>query len=285
MDFKIKWFWFGEWWQRAAWLIFAASFLVFSAGCLPGNGVLGARPINETAVIQTTAVVEGSATKNLTAVIVADNITRKQVCPNQQNIQLPLTHVSLNCTDCHGDATIIAQLKVAPQDCNVCHQKDDKHNGSYGIKCGECHGATSWKEATIDHNKTSYPLTGKHSSIACLSCHVNGVYKGTPNTCIACHASKDVHKGAFGQNCADCHTTGAWKPATYNKPHTVFPINHGSGRTASTCSTCHPTGLLQYTCYGCHQHTVSNILSRHRNTQNLADCVRCHQSGRSRGSD
>jgi hypothetical protein len=276
---------------RSAGLLIAGLALISTAGCLPGSGgpvsVHGAQDGNGTLVQQTAGNVSATAGSLLPVVVVADNITRKPVCPNAQNIQLPETHVTLNCTDCHADLTIIAALKTSPGDCNACHQKDDKHKGSYGTACGQCHGAVSWKEATIDHSTTSYPLTGKHISVPCMSCHLNSVYKGTPTACSACHNAADVHKGAFGQNCGDCHTTAAWKPAAYNKPHTAFPLNHGVGRNAAAtpCSTCHTTSLLTYTCYGCHAHTAASIQRQHRNTQNVNDCMRCHQSGRSHGSD
>ncbi|WP_267239352.1 hypothetical protein [Paludibaculum fermentans] len=34
---------------------------------------------------------------------------------------------------------------------------------------------------------TKFPLTGAHVQTQCSLCHVNGVYKGTPQTCDGCH--------------------------------------------------------------------------------------------------
>jgi len=189
----------------------------------------------------------------------------------------PLTgkHVNLDCKQCH----INGVFKGTPATCYACHQKDDKHAGSYGQDCAQCHSVSDWAQATIDHSKIAYPLIGKHITVDCLSCHLNKVFKGTPATCYACHQQKDTHRGSLGQNCAECHNTNGWTPATYNRPHR-FPVSHENRGRASSCSICHPTSLLKYTCYGCHEHTVANILGKHRNTQNLEDCVRCHADGR-----
>ncbi len=32
------------------------------------------------------------------------------------------------------------------------------------------------------HNQTGFPLEGRHRDVACTSCHINSVYKGTPTT-------------------------------------------------------------------------------------------------------
>jgi hypothetical protein len=208
-----------------------------------------------------------------------------QVTLDHSKTAYPLTgkHLAVPCVSCHVNKV----FKGTPNTCNACHQKDDKHAGSYGQNCAQCHTTADWAQVTLDHSKTAYPLTGKHLTVPCASCHVNKVFKGTPNTCYACHQAKDTHKGAFGQNCVECHNTAGWTPATYNRPHTAFPLSHGvSGGVKTSCGTCHPTNLIQYTqytCYGCHQHTVANILSHHRNTTNLADCMRCHANGRSGG--
>ena len=46
------------------------------------------------------------------------------------------------------------------------------------------HGQTSF-----DHFKTGYPLTGSHRTAECESCHVGGIFKGTPRQCYNCHNS------------------------------------------------------------------------------------------------
>jgi hypothetical protein len=41
--------------------------------------------------------------------------------------------------------------------------------------------------AAFNHNTTKFPLTGKHTSVACATCHVNGQYATLPTTCVSCH--------------------------------------------------------------------------------------------------
>lgn len=82
------------------------------------------------------------------------------------------------------------------------HRKDDVHQGSLGAKCADCHTENDWKEAKFDHEKTRFPLTGKHVDTKCVDCHKKGAdYKDAPRTCIGCHKEDDDsskgHKGLY----------------------------------------------------------------------------------------
>ena len=80
--------------------------------------------------------------------------------------------------------------------------------------CAVCHNTTSWLNATFDHNKTAFPLTGAHTTVACALCHVNNNYTTLPTDCYGCH-TKDFtgttnpnHVSAgFPTTCAVCHNT------------------------------------------------------------------------------
>ncbi len=121
-------------------------------------------------------------------------------------------HTGVSCANCHtGKPTV---LKGLPLDCFGCHAADDHHNGANGTNCAQCHSPTGWQNvANFDHNTASFKLTGAHVSVPCTSCHVNGVYKGTPTTCYACHANQDAHGGHNGTDCQDCHNTSSWDEA------------------------------------------------------------------------
>ena len=41
----------------------------------------------------------------------------------------------------------------------------------------------------FDHLKTGFALTGAHVQTRCESCHLNGLFKGTPRDCASCHVS------------------------------------------------------------------------------------------------
>jgi hypothetical protein len=168
---------------------------------------------------------------------------------NLSSFKLTGKHAALACASCH----INGVYKGTPGDCNSCHAKDDSHNGSLGGNCSACHNTSAWKPSIYDHNLSSFKLTGKHATLACASCHINGVFKGTPGDCISCHAKDDSHNGSLGSNCAACHTTSAWKPSTYDHNQSGFPL---TGVHASLgCAQCHAGGVftgLSPDCVSCH---------------------------------
>ncbi|OYU91287.1 MAG: hypothetical protein CFE45_23730, partial [Burkholderiales bacterium PBB5] len=100
----------------------------------------------------------------------------------------------------------------------------------------------AWAQANtrnFDHLQTGYALTGTHANARCESCHVNGVFKGTPKDCDSCHlAGARLAKGNVvkssehfptAQACETCHNTRAFAGAR---------MNH-SGVARSSCATCH----------------------------------------------
>jgi hypothetical protein len=189
-------------------------------------------------------------------------------------------HTGVPCTKCHLNSRTVADLQSAPQDCYSCHQKNDEHNGEFGTDCAGCHTPNGWEGATFDHSRSNFPLTGAHAQVRCEDCHENGVFKGTSSACVSCHAEPTEHAGQFGTDCAACHTTNAWTPAAFNGDHT-FPLDHGESGLVS-CATCHPAGYKTYTCYGCHEHSESNIRSKHQEEgiSNFENCMECHADGR-----
>jgi hypothetical protein len=135
---------------------------------------------------------------------------------NKFSFQITGKHVGLDCSRCHVNARSVSDLQVTLQDCYSCHHQDDPHDLVYGAGCIECHSTEGWTPADFDHNLSAFKLDGAHIHVPCESCHTNQIFKGTPSTCISCHAEPDVHAGRFGADCASCHTTAAWTPASYN---------------------------------------------------------------------
>ena len=43
--------------------------------------------------------------------------------------------------------------------------------------------------ANFDHLTPGFELTGAHLGARCESCHVGGVFKGTPTQCVGCHTA------------------------------------------------------------------------------------------------
>ena len=189
-------------------------------------------------------------------------------------------HATTNCRDCHNASHIPAPSKallttkdlnhtylgLSPT-CTSCHE--DKHKGSFGPNCLQCHNTTDWKNAKMDkehfdHSKTHYPLTGAHKEVACEKCHTAGPdgqpwYFGIPfSTCTACHT--DPHKGEFKQSCESCHTTSTWKKrgftSTFDHSKTKFPL---LGKHLDVgCVACHKsadfkTQIAFANCADCHK--------------------------------
>lgn len=129
--------------------------------------------------------------------------------------RFPLTgrHVPATCKSCHQSA----RFKDAPRDCLSCHQKEDKHKQKFGARCESCHNTRAWTLWDFNHDKsTTYRLDGKHSKVACESCHKQEAPKGKAaaplgSSCVTCHRSDDVHDGQFGGRCEQCHVTESWK--------------------------------------------------------------------------
>ncbi|NNJ09776.1 hypothetical protein EKD04_005505 [Chloroflexales bacterium ZM16-3] len=187
-------------------------------------------------------------------------------------------HIEVSCQLCHARARAPADFKIADSTCLACHKDSDIHQGAYGTDCASCHTPAGWDQVTFDHAKTAFPLTGAHIEATCASCHSAHVYKGTPTSCVSCHAEPQEHLGQFGTDCATCHVTSAWENVIFT--HT-FPLNHG-GRGQIACATCHtnppPQQYSTYTCYECH--SQSSVASEHRKIADYTDCMRCHADGR-----
>ena len=181
-------------------------------------------------------------------------------------------HASVECLQCHVQNTNVAALQATRQDCLSCHAKDDAHNGTLGPNCATCHNPKGWSPSTFDHNLSNFKLTGAHVSAACEQCHVNGVFKGTPNDCFSCHQQIDPHMGQFGAVCESCYSTEAWKPAFFDHDTTGFPLI-GSHKNVD-CKACHINGIFADTprdCYSCHAAQDAHMGQFGRT------CETCHQ--------
>ncbi len=209
---------------------------------------------------------------------------------NHANTPFPLTgaHVSVACATCHVN-NVYSGLSTA---CVSCHLKDynttnNPPHASSGIPqtCAVCHTTTAWTPATFDHSQTPFPLTGAHVTVPCASCHIGGVYAGTPTDCYSCHKSDYLgttnpnHAAAgFPTTCQTCHTTTAWTGATFN--HTWFPIPH---HTATLCIDCHtnPSNYAVFVCTNCHTQAATD--SQHQGVNgyvwNSTNCYSCHPTG------
>jgi hypothetical protein len=131
-------------------------------------------------------------------------------------------------------------------------------SGAGDTSCSACHTTADWTKVTFDHDRTGFPLRGRHSATTCSGCHASSDFRQpVPNTCAACH--KDVHRGEFGIRCASCHDPESWRSRFNADAHrrTNFPLN---GRHALIpCEECHLNQRdREFTratieCFACHQ--------------------------------
>ncbi len=207
-----------------------------------------------------------------------------------------------NCTQCHnlGD-------KVSEQKCLDCHepikkriqQKKGYHASSEVMNktCISCHSEhhginfemVRFDKNTFDHNLTGYDLKGAHKKINCNDCHKpenisniaiklnKNTYLGLNPTCISCHT--DPHQKTLGDNCAKCHNSDDFKPASnFDHNKTDFPLTGGHAQVE--CIACHKTETIQgnkfqhfsgskfNSCNDCHKDPHQGSFG--------SDCKSCH---------
>ncbi len=197
--------------------------------------------------------------------------------------QINMDGTDFSCTSCHltkGAKTAFAFNMAQCTDCHVSFEADFMvpHVAAVGERCLDCHDGTG-RMANFDHS-TVWPLVGQHAVAACAACHVDQVFTGTPQECVACHAEPAIHAGLFGTDCAACHTAVAWAPAQLRQ-HT-FPLDHG-GEGEIACGTCHTQTYTTYVCTNCHAHDPAETAEEHLEegigADRLAACAACHPTG------
>jgi len=152
---------------------------------------------------------------------------------------------------------------------------------------------------TFDHMTTGFPLTGLHGRIDCESCHISGVFKGTPRQCRGCHArgtrisatlppEDTVHLMSQQLECSNCHKTAGWTAAIFEH----MGIN-------SNCLRCHTAGgggrsapndlvhaqLMGADCSVCHRSTrsfTSATLLDHSGITSGCEASGCHANDKAR---
>jgi len=202
------------------------------------------------------------------------------------SFQLTGGHASQSCSECHQAG--YANTSTA---CFSCHATaygsttNPNHAASeFSQICEQCHTTLDWRPAQFDHNLARFQLTGAHIRVDCASCHEGGRYTGTSQECYGCHQSDFQNvsdpnhvSGAYDHNCAACHTTADWKPASINHDGTRFPLI-GAHR-AVDCASCHTTGYngTATACFDCHRAAFETVRDpSHVSGSYNHDCTACH---------
>jgi hypothetical protein len=161
-------------------------------------------------------------------------------------------HADVVCDKCHkkADAGDVRYRGLEFASCSNCHS--DPHRGAFQAtgNCDTCHNVSGWRQVKLissgfDHNRTKFPLNGKHGAIGCFGCHKNSNFRQplAHDQCFLCH--KDKHGGQFVTradkgDCGACHNEVAFKPALFtvrNHDNTRYPLREK--HASVECAKCH----------------------------------------------
>ena len=197
----------------------------------------------------------------------SDTAWKQAVRFDHAKTSYPLTgrHAQVPCDKCHlapwlriekdpAGKPIPIYKPVPHQKCGDCHQ--DPHQGKLGAECSRCHVTEAWKAVdpkAFNHDRTRYPLRGRHAALKCGQCHDNAAAWGKKPpfaTCGGCHADTrtrhpDPHAGTATlagkpADCASCHDVGGWKPSTFTlAQHAAAKYPLAGAHRKVACDACH----------------------------------------------
>ncbi len=181
-------------------------------------------------------------------------------------------HGQTDCVACHAEWLFVP---TGAEACTDCHT--DPHRVRFGQPCEECHAiVTNWDVPRFDHDRTPYPLRGRHRHVGCRACHGVEVTRALPHeTCEDCH--DDVHDGQFApQGCAECHSVdvAGFRLPDFDHSTTRYPLE--GLHIEAPCEACHGEdtggsyrGLAFERCDDCHA-------DPHEAAFAPRDCDACH---------
>lgn len=173
-------------------------------------------------------------------------------------------HASLACNQCHDDKhragnKLAGSFRIEKKACADCHA--DPHDGALQGSCDSCHSSEGWRQVKFNHDDTKFALRDKHATLLCQACHQDKKFEA-PLECVSCHRADDVHHGAMGEDCTQCHSSKGWRQVKFDHEKTHFPL-HGA-HSGLQCSLCHtqqgnqfeklfgPMGAVKNLCSNCH---------------------------------
>lgn len=212
---------------------------------------------------------------------------------NAAKFKLTGSHKNVECSKCHPkekrngkDFQVFKGLNFTS--CRSCHE--DIHKGRFGKNCSTCHNTISFNKiikGSFSHDKTDFPLTGRHSIVDCESCHKQNLrIELKHEKCTDCHY--DYHKTQFVKNdmvmdCIECHNEYGFRPSLFSiddHKQTIFELT--GAHLATPCESCHLADEnwrfrnIGKTCIDCH----NNIHEEELNVKFIPnyDCTVCHNT-------
>ena len=183
-----------------------------------------------------------------------------------------------SCIACHANDQSLLQRQPTAfhadvQNCTACHRE---HDGTNHHPTQMDHAALAklplrqTKRPTtnasfaanrivlaslIEKKDAASPLPPGHPEIMRAEAALN---------CAQCHSNEDRHRGLFGTDCIQCHTTSVW---------TISEFRHPSP-TSTDCAQCHQAPPSHYME---HFHMVSMTVAGQHHAQ-VNQCYLCHQT-------
>jgi nitrate/TMAO reductase-like tetraheme cytochrome c subunit len=200
-------------------------------------------------------------------------------------------HTKINCIQCHPvekrNGENLQKFKgVAFASCASCHE--DVHKGKFGSDCKSCHSTDSFhqiNQSAFDHNKTDFPLIGKHNSVDCNDCHKQNITVNIKHEkCLDCH--EDFHKGELTENgsikdCTQCHNEHGFTPSLFSiENHNQAKFKLTGSHLAVPCAGCHLKEnewhfkKIGMECIDCHNNVHGKEISLKFMENN--NCSTCH---------
>ena len=207
--------------------------------------------------------------------------------------QLEGKHAQIDCGQCHKPELIqynISQKKEntylgLSTSCLSCHH--DYHQNTLSENCVSCHNQNAFRPAVnFNHDKTQFPLIGKHRDADCIKCHEKTQKDGHDFQefagvafagCINCHL--DVQNNKFGNDCRKCHDEFSFQKVksmeSFNHDKTDYPLR-GLHQVVD-CKKCHKgsftRAVLHRYCTDCHSDYHEGQFTTKEKTR---DCSECH---------
>ncbi len=186
---------------------------------------------------------------------------------SHEHSRYPLTgkHRLAECKQCHNGtvdhSSAVLYRGMTFSSCESCHR--DPHMKKFTRRCDECHSTAAWKttkEGTFDHQRSEFPLNGKHADVKCQACHATapravgasgelGFHISRFRRCADCH--KDAHGGQFaaradGGKCEACHSDRGFRVILYTiESHLQSRYPLTGAHMATDCIACHKAGIVQ----------------------------------------
>jgi hypothetical protein len=205
-------------------------------------------------------------------------------------VSLAAGHQRLECAACHDRGNAQAPSRGAR--CASCHAP--VHEAPFGDDCQSCHGQIRWLGLPDAvgrgvHDKTQYPLEGRHATLACPTCHSPALpparrfRKLAFGACSDCHT--DAHRGEFRDRergaCEPCHGVAGFSPTRFGvEAHATTHFALGGAHESAPCGSCHtgPSPRLDWqqpkrACAECHDNPHG---ARFEAEMQAEGCASCH---------